>query len=96
MLHLKTKTERLDDDRPAELLIPPCHLPVYRYFILRRRKGILTMSSTQTPDVYTRITDKIIAVRIPVQSCHQFQTNAATHSISKLPLIPVNTATPKW
>jgi hypothetical protein len=33
-------------------------------------------------------------VRIPVQSCHQFQTNAATHSISKLPLIPVNVATP--
>jgi len=35
-------------------------------------------------------------LRIPVQSCHQFQPNAATHSISKLPLIPVNTATPKW
>jgi hypothetical protein len=32
-------------------------------------------------------------VRIPVQSCHLFQTNAATHSISKLPLIPVNVAT---
>jgi hypothetical protein len=35
-------------------------------------------------------------VRIPVQSCHQFQTNAATHSILKLPLIPVNVATPWW
>jgi len=35
-------------------------------------------------------------VRIPVQSCHPFQTNAATHSILKLPLIPVNVATPWW
>jgi hypothetical protein len=34
-----------------------------------------------------------IPLRIPVQSCHLFQTNAATHSISKLPLIPVNVAT---
>jgi hypothetical protein len=33
-------------------------------------------------------------VRILAQSCHQFQANAATHSISKLPLIPVNVATP--
>ena len=32
-------------------------------------------------------------LRIPVQSCPQFQPNAATHSISKLPLNPVNTAT---
>ena len=32
-------------------------------------------------------------LRIPAQSCHLFQTNAATHSISKLPLIPVNVAT---
>jgi threonine dehydrogenase-like Zn-dependent dehydrogenase len=31
-------------------------------------------------------------VRIPVQSCHPFQTNAATDSILKLPLIPVNVA----
>jgi aspartate-semialdehyde dehydrogenase len=35
-------------------------------------------------------------VRIPVQSCHPLQTNAATHSISKLPLIPVNVATLWW
>jgi len=35
-------------------------------------------------------------VRIPVQSCHPFQTNAATHSILKLPLIPVNVATLWW
>jgi hypothetical protein len=35
----------------------------------------------------------VITVRIPVQSCHPFQTNAATHSILKLPLIPVNVAT---
>jgi hypothetical protein len=35
-------------------------------------------------------------VRIPAQSCHPFQTNAATHSILKLPLIPVNVATPWW
>jgi len=35
-------------------------------------------------------------VRIPVQSCHPFQANAATHSILKLPLIPVNVATPGW
>ena len=32
-------------------------------------------------------------VRIPVQSCPQFQPNAATHSILKLPLNPVKTAT---
>ena len=32
-------------------------------------------------------------VRIPDQSCHLFQPNAATHSISKLPPIPVNAAT---
>ena len=37
-----------------------------------------------------------IRMRIPVQSCHPFQTNAATHSILKLPLIPVNVATPGW
>jgi hypothetical protein len=36
---------------------------------------------------------KVRELRIPVQSCHLFQTNAATHSISKLPLIPVNVAT---
>jgi hypothetical protein len=36
------------------------------------------------------------AVRIPVQSCHQFQTNAATHSILKLPLFPVNAAALGW
>jgi len=30
------------------------------------------------------------------QSCHPFQTNAATHSILKLPLIPVNVATLWW
>jgi hypothetical protein len=36
------------------------------------------------------------ALRIPVQSCHLFQTNTATHSISKLPLIPVNVATLWW
>jgi integrase len=35
-------------------------------------------------------------LRIPVQSCHLFQTNTATHSISKLPLIPVNVATLWW
>jgi hypothetical protein len=35
-------------------------------------------------------------MRIPAQSCHPFQTNAATHSILKLPLIPVNVATPWW
>ena len=35
-------------------------------------------------------------MRIPVQSCHPFQANAATHSILKLPLIPVNVATPGW
>jgi hypothetical protein len=35
-------------------------------------------------------------VRIPVQSCHPLQTNAATYSILKLPLIPVNVATPWW
>jgi serine/threonine protein kinase len=35
-------------------------------------------------------------VRIPVQSCHQFQTNAATHSILKLPLFPVNAAALGW
>jgi transposase len=34
-----------------------------------------------------------IRLRIPVQSCHQLQTNAATHSVLKLPLIPVNAAT---
>jgi transposase len=33
-------------------------------------------------------------VRIPEQSCHQIQTKAATHSISKLPPIPVKSATP--
>ena len=32
-------------------------------------------------------------LRIPDQSCHLFQPNAATHSISKLPPIPVNAAT---
>ena len=32
-------------------------------------------------------------LRIPVQSCPQFQPNAATHSILKLPLNPVKTAT---
>ena len=32
-------------------------------------------------------------VRIPDQSCHLFQPNAATHSISKLPPIRVNAAT---
>jgi hypothetical protein len=32
-------------------------------------------------------------VRIPVQSDHQFQTNAATHSVLKRPPNPVNTAT---
>jgi len=37
-----------------------------------------------------------VSLRIPVQSCHLFQTNAATHSILKLPLIPVNVATPRW
>jgi superfamily I DNA/RNA helicase len=37
-----------------------------------------------------------IGMRIPVQSCHPFQTNAATHSILKLPLIPVNVATLWW
>jgi hypothetical protein len=35
-------------------------------------------------------------MRIPVQSCHQFQTNAATHSILKLPLFPVNAAALGW
>ena len=34
-----------------------------------------------------------VRVRIPDQSCHLFQPNAATHSISKLPPIPVNAAT---
>jgi hypothetical protein len=33
-------------------------------------------------------------VRIPAQSCHLIQTKAATHSISKLPPIPVKSATP--
>ncbi len=33
-------------------------------------------------------------VRIPEQSCHLIQTKAATHSISKLPPIPVKSATP--
>jgi hypothetical protein len=38
----------------------------------------------------------LLSVRIPAQSCHPFQTNAATHSILKLPLIPVNAATLWW
>jgi hypothetical protein len=33
-------------------------------------------------------------LRIPAQSCHLIQTKAATHSISKLPPIPVKSATP--
>jgi len=37
-----------------------------------------------------------VHLRIPAQSCHPFQTNAATHSILKLPLIPVNFATSWW
>ncbi len=44
-------------------------------------------------DVVIDQLDQQKALRIPVQSCHLFQTNAATHSISKLPLIPVNVAT---
>ena len=44
--------------------------------------------------VYTSIASQKMSnddlMRIPSQSCHPFQTNAATHSILKLPLIPVN------
>ena len=32
-------------------------------------------------------------LRIPVQSDHPFQANAATHSVLNQPLIPVNAAT---
>jgi hypothetical protein len=32
-------------------------------------------------------------LRIPVQRDHSFQANAATHSVLKQPLIPVNAAT---
>jgi hypothetical protein len=39
---------------------------------------------------------EVCLLRIPAQSCHPFQTNAATHSILKLPLIPVNVATLWW
>ena len=50
----------------------------------------------------TRVYEQVIVLlneavmRIPVQSCHPLQTNAATHSILKLPLIPVNVATLWW
>ena len=40
-----------------------------------------------------RIYGAPVILRIPDQSCHLFQPNAATHSISKLPPIPVNAAT---
>jgi hypothetical protein len=33
-------------------------------------------------------------VRIPVQACHRFRSKPATHSIRKLPPIPVKAATP--
>jgi hypothetical protein len=35
----------------------------------------------------------VVHVRIPVQRDHSFQANAATHSVLKQPLIPVNAAT---
>jgi hypothetical protein len=35
----------------------------------------------------------VIWMRIPVQRDHSFQANAATHSVLKQPLIPVNAAT---
>jgi hypothetical protein len=34
------------------------------------------------------------SLRIPDQACHRFHGKAATHSIRKLPPIPVNPATP--
>jgi hypothetical protein len=47
---------------------------------------------SQAPDNHSRrLCSEVL--RIPAQSCHPFQTNAATHSILKLPLIPVNVAT---
>lgn len=39
---------------------------------------------------------EIDSLRFSAQSSHQFQTNAVTHSILKLPLIPVNVATLWW
>ena len=36
---------------------------------------------------------RFIPLRIPVQRDHSFQANAATHSVLKQPLIPVNAAT---
>jgi hypothetical protein len=56
-------------------------------------KPVLIATIAQRYAVPVLTVDKL---RIPVQSCHPFQTNAATHSILKLPLIPVNVATLWW
>jgi hypothetical protein len=47
-----------------------------------------------TLEVLAKLKAKPRILRIPEQSCHLIQTKAATHSISKLPPIPVKSATP--
>ena len=64
----------------------------HRIFIVEE-DAIFPISQKTFNELYS---GKVGALRIPAQSCHPFQTNAATHSILKLPLIPVNVATLWW
>jgi ABC-type multidrug transport system fused ATPase/permease subunit len=62
---------------------------LYEFLDLKPRVAVPASPQNSAPTPTNQI-----RLRIPEQSCHPIQTKAATHSISKLPPIPVKSATP--